>query len=439
MSAVTKVRGIFYGWWMVFTSCFMFMTAGGIASYGFTAFFNPILTEMNWTRAETSLAFSLRSVEGGVMMPIIGFFIDRLGARRCIILGVVLMGIALFWLSRISSLFSFYGAFLLMALAHTTGFGLAQQTVVMNWFKKRRSLAMGVLTAGYGVSGAMTPFLVLLIHSYGWRNSLAILSPVVIAIGFPIAMMIRHRPEPYGYLPDGEKAADPAPQSDTAQTATNHREDSHSGTTAGVPEGPTIKECIATSTFWLLILYTVFMGFAQSAIMVHIMPALISVQIPENIAALAVTGMTTSSLVGRLGFSWLADIYGKRRILTIAAAMVSIGVFIFANISASWMIIPFLFFYGPGFGATIPLLPALQADCFGTRTFATLRGLMMIGFVIPGIFAPFIAGWVYDLQGSYRLTFTAFAALCALAIPVMMRIRLPAQGAAEGTLNSPTH
>ena len=90
-----KLRGIFYGWWMVVASFFVMLVCGGTAVYGFTAFFDPIYNEMGWSRAETALAFSMRSVEGGIVQPVIGFFVDRIGARKCIIGGILLMAVAL--------------------------------------------------------------------------------------------------------------------------------------------------------------------------------------------------------------------------------------------------------------------------------------------------------------------------------------------------------
>jgi MFS family permease len=117
--------------------------------------------------------------------------------------------------------------------------------------------------------------------------------------------------------------------------------------------------------------------------------------------------------------------------------MKAIGVFLFANIREAWMIIPFLVFYGPGFGGPIPLLFAIQADCFGTKNFASIRGVMAISMTIFGIGAPILAGWIRDTQGSYRLAFTIFSVLVSCAIPIMLMVRLPSREkaplVAEGT------
>ncbi len=416
MTVIKKLHGIFYGWWIVAASFMLFTFVGGTAFYGFTAFFNPIVTEMGWTSAQTSLAFSLRSVEGGVIQPILGFLIDRLGTRKCIFTGILVTGGALLLMSRTHSLPFFYGTFGILAIGSTAAIGIAQYTAIANWFKRRRSLAMGILSAGFGFAGVMTSILTFLIHTYNWRNAMVIAGIGILAIGIPLSLLVRHRPEQYGYLPDGDKPRD------RVSLPTDSEEVKEKHDTPAEKEF-SVKQSLRTRTFWLLLLFTFFTGFSTSAIIVHEMPALISVGISENLAALTMLGITASSLIGRLGFSWLGDVYDKRRLLAIACALQTVGVFIFANIHSPWMIIPFIFTYGPGYGAPIPLLAVIQADYFGIKAFASLRGLFAIGYTIPGIIAPFLAGYIYDVRGSYYLAFVLFSILCVLAIPAILAVR----------------
>lgn len=419
MTVIKKLRGIFYGWWVVAASCVIFLFVGGTTFYGFTAFFNPIVAEMGWSRAQTSLAFSLRSIEGGIVRPIFGFLIDRVGPRKCIFGGMLVIGVSLILMSRTDSLYYFYGTFLLMALGSSAALGLAEYAAVANWFKRRRSLALGILSAGYGLSGVMAPILAFLIRTYDWRVTMVIMGIATLTIGPPLSLLIRHRPEQYGYLPDGDKPGDRGSLSQDSGGIELGRD-------MAAEKELSVRQALRTRTFWMLALFNLFSGFSVSAIAVHEMPYLISLGISEKLAALTMLGITTSSLIGRLGFAWLGDIYDKRRLLAIAGVLQTVGMFIFANIRSPWMIIPFLLTYGPGYGARFPLLPAMQADYFGTKTFASLRGLYALGFTIPGIIAPLFAGWIYDVQGSYHLAFTLFAILCIFAIPTILAIR-PAQ------------
>ncbi|MFH1640049.1 MAG: MFS transporter [Chloroflexota bacterium] len=425
MDITGKKKGIFYGWWIVAASFIIYMTVGGVSLYGFTAFFNPIVEAMGWTRTQVALAFSLRSIEGSVTQPFVGFFIDRFGARKVILFGIFVMAAAFFLMSRISSLLSFYVAFLLLAFGHGTGAGIGQYSVVANWFKRRRSLALGIVSSGYGPSGIIAPLLVYLIHTYGWRNSLFVLCPAILVIGIPMALVIRNRPEPYGLLPDGDKPGDLPPEPARTANQGGHGSPRTAGGLSG--EGLTVKESLRGRSFWMLVGFSIFTFFARAAMTTFVMPVLISMGISENMAALTVTGITVISITGRMGFSWLGDIYDKRKLFVITTIMNAAGIFIFINIRFPWMIIPFLALYAPSFGATAPLLPAIQADCFGTRAFATLRGLMHMGAVIPGLAAPLLAGWVFDTQGTYYPAFLLYAIICLIGIPFILLVRLPAK------------
>jgi len=415
MNIFKKAGNVFYGWWVVVVSAIMFMFIGGISVYGFSAFFDPIINEMGWSRAETSLAFSLRSVESGITAPIIGFFIDRLGARRCIFIGIVIIGASFLLMSRVSNVLTFYISFLLLSLGTSAGVSNAQYAAVANWFRRRRALALGIVASGFGLCGIMSPVLVYLIDTYTWRTTLLILGPAILVLGLPLSLLMRHRPEPYGLRPDGDKE-DPAT---VTTTPTPQGKMVNSG-----EDGLTWRECLATRTFWLMTLFTFFSGFAQSTINVLNISHLVNVGIPRDTAGWAVTGITAFSLIGRLGFAWLGDRYSKKKLIILAAAMEAVGLFIFAYISAPWMIIPFLLLYGPGFGAPIPLMQAVQADCFGTRDFASLRGLLSLGWTIPGLIAPYLAGWLCDLQGNYRLAFLIYAIISVFAVPTMMLINV---------------
>jgi len=403
---VQKIKNLFYGWWIVLTSFILLFLTGGTALYGFTAFFNPISSEMKWGSAAISFAFSLRSVEGGVLQPVIGIFVERIGVRKCIVLGLALMGFSFFLLSRMTTITVFYTGFLMLSLGFSMAAGIPQYTAIANWFKKRRSLAFGLLTTGFGASGLLTPVIALTIRSVGWRETMFLLGPIILAIGIPLSFVIRDQPQSYGTQADGVITAKNLPDVPAFQEEKEF----------------TLKECLKTKTFWLLLLYTFCVQFAFSTIPVQLMSHLINVGISEKLAALTMAGYSLTSLVGRLFISWLGDTYSKKRLLMISATMQAFGFFIYANIGSAWMIIPFIILYGPGFGATVPLLPGIQADYFGVRSFASIRGMMSIAFAVPGVVAPVFAGWIFDLYHSYTIAFQIYAALAALSIVVLMRI-----------------
>jgi len=420
-TSIKKSLGnIFYGWWIVAASFVMFLVCGGITFYGFTAFFNPIVEEFGWSAAQVSFAFSLRSIEFGIMAPLVGLLMDKVGVRKIIIFGMMVSGLGFLLMSYTNSLLFFYGAFLLLSIGTSCGLGMGQYVAVANWFSKKRTWAMGIMSAGFAFSGVAGPVLVWLIKQYEWRSTLVIVGVLMLVVGIPLGLVIRHRPEPYGYLPDGETQG-VSPQSKSA--AGNLPAAGGSATESPEQTSLSPRQAIMTRVFWIFIIISSLTGFAQSAINVHEMPYLTSVGISRETAGWAILGITGLSLIGRLGFGWMGDRYDKRYLLAIGAALQFFGVLIFAGISSPWMLVPFLLLYGPGYASQIPIWPAIRVDYFGLKHYATIGGLQALGWTICGILAPVLAGWVFDTWGTYRPIWLAYAIATAAAIPFVFLIK----------------
>jgi sugar phosphate permease len=197
-------RKIFYGWWIV-ASCFLISIAvSGVVFFGFTAFVEPIKEEFGWSYTQISLAASLRGLEMGIFAPLVGFLVDRFGARKLVFFGMATIGCGLILLSSIQSLAMFYCAFLVIAFGAGGCAGVVLTTAVANWFHKNVGLALGAMGSGVGIGGLIIPLIVRLIDVYGWKSSCVILGLSMWAVGIPLSFIIRNRPEEYGCVPDGK-------------------------------------------------------------------------------------------------------------------------------------------------------------------------------------------------------------------------------------------
>jgi sugar phosphate permease len=253
-----------------------------------------------------------------------------------------------------------------------------------------------------------------LISFLGWRDALVILALVTWGVGIPLAMVVRRRPEDHGLAPDGEPvpaAASPVGDSPALPPSP--------------PEGMTVRQAIRTRAFWLLSLAFAVSWFGTTAIVVHQIPALTATGFSPESAALVVTFTTVASLVGRLGFGWLADLRDKRLVLAAAFLMQSAGILVFAAVRVWWHLIPFLLLYAPGYGGSIPVRPALQAEYFGRRALGAIMGLTFFITSLGTVLGPVFAGWMYDVMESYRLAFVLTAFISLAAIPLALSIPRP--------------
>jgi len=426
----TRRRGrIFYGWWIAISAAVVHLYAGGSFFYGFTAFFTPIRETFGWSYAATSFAYVLQRLEGGILAPIAGYLVDKVGPRRIMLIGLSIAGLGFILFSRINSLMTFYGAFLVVATGMSLGVFSATTTAVANWFSRLRGRAMAVAYFGVGASGILIPLLVWLINTYGWRTTLVILGVGMWLVTLPMAFVMRHRPEQYGYLPDGE-TQESLEQRERLRRASAPEIEGQEDT---YPPGTdfTGREALRTSGFWLVSLAFVFQHFGTSAVHVHIMPHLESQGFSRAVAGLAVTGMTLTSLLGRVGGGFLCDFFDKRYVVTIAFVLQVIGTLVFAYTDSVPLLILFLATYSPGYGGPIPVRPAIIADYFGRRYFGTVYGFLLGLGMAGGFASPVFAGWVMDVTGSYQYAFLIVAAVTALGIPCILLARPPRRPSAN--------
>ena len=408
ISSPLKRQKLYYGWWIAISAAVLRFFSGGSFFYGFSVFFNPIRDTFNWNAAQTSVAFTLRSIETGIFSPIVGTLADKIAPRKLMLIGWTIIGLGFVLMSRISSLWNFYACFMFTALGVSLGTGLVMNTTVANWFIKKRSRALTITFIGPGASGILAPLFAFSVGEIGWRQSLLIMGIGLWLIGIPLSFVFRDRPAHYGYLPDGE--SQPGIHSSTSRQPTQPA------------VGFSAREAMKTRSFWMLSLSQLFQQMGTSAVTVHIVPYLENVGVPTAIAAFSVTGMTICSLIGRLGFGLWGDYTTKRYLMTLSIVLQVVGLLVFSMITpnTSWLLIVFLLTYGPGFGGPIPLWPAMQADYFGTKHFGTISGLLTLTTVIGSFASPILAGRIFDINGSYKLAWQLATLVTLPAIPLML-------------------
>ncbi len=161
------------------------------------------------------------------------------------------------------------------------------------------------------------------------------------------------------------------------------------------------------------------------AVILHVMPYLTSVGLAPGSAVLVATLIPLLSIVGRLAFGWLGDVFSKRHVLALTATFQTIGLLAFYYAPAVWALVIFLITFGFGYGGAIALRPAIQREYFGRNAFGSIQGWSMTIMALGGIIGPPFAGWVFDIRASFQLAWLIFAIMTAVAIPLIMAIELP--------------
>ncbi len=414
ITAFAQARGIFYGWWVVTATAIIVFLTGGTFFYGFSALFNPVEEEFGWSRASVAFAFSLRSEVGGLAAPVMGLMVDRVGSRRLMMSGVVIVAIGFVLMSQTSSLVTFYGSVIVIAIGMSATAGPVGMVAIAHWFHRRRGRALSFMTAGAGTSGVMVLVLELLISSFGWRDALIIMAVTQLVVCFPLAMTVRNRPDEIGLQPDG----DPAPtREESLETV---------GARPFQAEGLTLGQAMRTRAFWQLSFAVMLTNIGMITVIVHQIPFFTkSIGLSEGLAAGSVTAMTLISLTGRFGMGQLADVIDKRFVLATSFGLCALALLLFATIYEPWQIIYALPVFAIGWGGIIPVRPAFQADYFGMKAFGAIQGIVFTVATLGGFIGPVFAGWMYDQTDSYRLAFVILSAGALLAVPLTLTMSRP--------------
>ena len=406
-----RVRGIFYGWWMVGVSALVMAVATVPLFQGMAAWFPVLETRFGWSRAQLSWAFSLTRVEGSITGPLTGYLIERLGPRWMVLIGLPIMGTGFILLSRVQELWHLYVAFIVMSIGSALGTWLPMMTVVNNWFIRRRAMAMAVSMEGYALGGvALVPVLAWSINpvQFGpdrWRDISFGIGVAIILMALPICLLVRNRPEEYGQLPDGDKPA-PVPAARD-----------QGGVPLSSPDEPsfTWQQAVRTRTFWLITAGHTGSSIVVVTLMVHL-GSMLNI---DRGFSLPTVGLVVGAYTGVAALTIpIAGYMGDRMPIRTAIfgftliQSVSVVVLLFAHSLPMAFLASVLL--GIGFGGRSPLTTAIRGVYFGRKSFASITGISQMPMNVLLFVMPIYAGYMRDATGNYDIAFGTVAAISFL-------------------------
>ena len=362
-------------------------------------------------------AFALRQLEGGIIAPVLGFGVDRLGPRRVIVAGGFVLGLGTIALSQSSSLWTFYVYFLLTAIgASALSHSITWPVVISRWFRRNRGRTLGISTSGPVLAGLPIMLTTWMVTELGWRTAMLLAGLVIWTVIIPIGLAVRNAPEPYGLLPDGDIAEEESSPGNGGLAGTTRLANS---------SGYGVRAALKDRVFWAVLLYFAILYLGVAAFSVHQIPYFESLGLTSSEAALTVTIVFLVSAIGRLGSGWLSDLIDIRLLLAIVV-VVNLGTWVYLitiDTSTLAKALPFTALLGITLGATFSLRPVLMVRLYGTRALGSISGLLLSGPVLTGMIGPLVMGRVFDVTGEYALSIYVLAVVAALGLPLAFLVR----------------
>jgi sugar phosphate permease len=402
----------FYGWWIVGAGFSLEALIGALMFHSYGAYVVVLREEFGWSKTMLSAAFAMARAESGILGPVQGWLTDRFGPQILIRVGMTIFGVGFMLLSQIGSPVTFFLTFFMLALGSSLGGYLPISVAIVNWFRRKRALALSISSTGMSVGGLLTPVVVLGLTRLGWRWTAFLSGVLVLLVGLPLSRIVRHRPEAYGLEPDGDTAA--TLEADAAMR------------TRPAPVDFTAREAMRAPALWLIAAGHGSALLVVSAVMVHFVT-----DVTERLgfslrqAATIVALMTVVQIAGQLGGGFAGDRFSKRAIVVGCMAAHAIALFVLASATAVWMVVVFAVLHGLAWGIRGPLMAALRADYFGSASFGMITGISSMVVMIGMMAGPLVAGIIADRTGSYQTGFRVLAGCAALGSIFFLLARRP--------------
>jgi sugar phosphate permease len=404
-------KTIFYGWRMVGAAVGLQFLQAGLVTQAFGAYLAVLAEEQGWSKTALSGAAAMQQMEVALLGPVLGWAIDRFGPKVFVRAGIFVFGTGLCLLSQVQSLPAFYGAFIVIALGSSLCGFFPLNVALIHWFERKRARALSAMSFGLAAGGIMVPLVAASITTFGWRPTALASGIFAMAVGVPLALVIRNSPHEHGEVVDGIPPEPPSKKDvETTETTRDF----------------TAAEALRTSAFWLISLGHGFALFVVHAVSVHAITHLKEGLGYSVATASLVISMVTVCQVGGVLLGWvIGDRYRKRLIAGACMLAHALGLLLL-TFALNWvMVVAFAVLHGTAWGLRGPFMQAIRADYFGRSAIGMILGLSFMIIVVGQVGGPIIPGVFADITGDYRLGFTILAVLAALGSGFFFVARKP--------------
>ncbi|MBX3707789.1 MAG: MFS transporter [Pseudomonadales bacterium] len=391
-----------YRWLVVGYTLLMQAVTVGVLIYCFALFALPWLEAFDAPRRDVMLAISLLQVGMGLVSPFAGRALDTLPMRGLLCVGTAAFAGGLWLVAHAGAWWQVLLVYALvfpfaMALTGT----LASQTLVARWFRHRRGLAIGISAMGTNFGGMVFPFLVAgWLVGIGWRATLEWLALLGVVLILPLGWLVLGR--------------QPTPvEAGHAQAAADLRV-------------WTAREILGSRLFWIPVIAMLPLNTAFGAVQFNLGAYVQDLGYGPNTAARLIGLCSFSMIVGKLFFGALGDRLDHRYLYWLAAASMSIAMLALLGRPSLALLTVGVVCVGLAGGGILPMMGLIHGARFGLASFGRVMGLVMLTITLSAT-GPILAGWIFDLTGSYDTAFVLFLGLFAPGV-VLMRWLPPPHG-----------
>jgi MFS family permease len=364
----------FYGWFALSGSVLVTFLVGGAFVNAFGVFLPVFSDEFGWSRASVSLALSLGILAFGLPSMLFSTLVNKFGARSAILIGNLLAAFGIASVFFVKDIWQLYLIYIFTGMVMGFGGYIACTTVANNWFVKKRSLAMSLISSAAGVAGlTFPPVVTALIGIIKWQGAYLVLGgEVALTALFVGIVLVRNRPEDMGQLPDGAASTGPSPEQ--LSTIVRHE---HSWSMSKILKMPVT---------WLILGFVIANAFSMGAVNAHQIAYFEDIGFSSMTAASTVSVMSIFSLIGSLAFGALALKINMRYLATAGLVSQLIGIVLLLTTKNLTLLYVYAVFMGFGVGALFAAMPSFLGAYYPRERYAQVTGMVLPFHVVAQAF-----------------------------------------------------
>ncbi len=407
------MKKLFYGWRISFAGASMQFLLSSLLVQAFGAYVAVLSEQKGWSKTSLAAGAALQSVEGAVLGPLLGWMVDRLGARKMVHAGVLLMALGFTCFGQVQTLAGFYGAVLVLVVGGSLCGYFPFSVTIVHWFQRRRARALSLMSLGLALGGISAPLVGWAMQTFGWQHMATASGAIFLVAGLALARIVRRNPAEIGETMDGVP-----PVSIEAASA--------SAAESAPAPAFTATQALRTRAFWLLGFGHAFALLVVTAVNVHAIS-----HMKEDLgfslaqAGFVITLMTLSQACGVLLGAAMGDRWNKRHVAAGCMLAHMVGLLMLTYAVHPLMLGAFAVLHGAAWGLRGPFMQALRADYFGLHSIGMILGLSAILVSLGQVAGPLIAGVFADARGNYRAGFTLLALVAGSGSVLFLLARKP--------------
>lgn len=363
--------------------------------YAWSVFKQALVVDLGWSNSDASMPYTIAVITFAVSLLIAGVLQDRMGPRRILILGTVMVGLGMIISSFATTPFMLIVTFGLLT-GCGIGFGYAcLAPSAMKWFHpSKKGMVNGLIAAGFGLAAVyLAPLTSMLISTYGINTSFLILGCAVLVIAVPLACTINNPEE--GYTPVAPASAANKP--------------------ASKPVDINWRAMMKTPQFYSLWLMFALASSAGLMVIGNI-TSIAAQQANITQAAYLVVILSIFNSGGRVVAGMLSDKIGGVKTLMIAFIIQGINMALFASFKTDFTLMIGAALAGIGYGTLLAVFPSIIADYYGLKNYGANYGVLYTAWGISGFIGPVVAAVAVDTTGTYTLAYSICAVMMAVAV-----------------------